>query len=190
MSELYYFMASSSKEENVLKLILENSPFKEWHFEEIVNASEVTRAVANKWLKKFVKEGLLKKVKKKGRFPFFTVGSNNFIYYSLKRIYALEQLHRTGLIPKLLSLNNAKTIILFGSIIKGDWYKNSDIDIFILGKITDFNKNIYEQRLNKHIELHIFEDKKEIEETKTGLIKNIINGYIVKGQIQDIARVA
>ena len=183
-------MGSPSKEENVLKLILENSPLKEWHFEEIVREAKVTKVVANKWLKKYVKEGLLKSIKEKGKFPHFTVGSNNSTYHSLKRIYALEQLHRSGLIPKLLSLKTAKTIILFGSIIKGDWYKNSDIDIFIFGDTADFDKNFYEQKLHKNIELHIFQNKEEIEEVKTGLIKNIINGYIIKGQIQDIVEVA
>jgi len=183
-------MASPSKENNILRLILENSPLKEWHFEEVVRESKVTKAVANKWLKKYVKEGLIKKIKEKGRFPFFTAGSHNHIYHSLKRIYALDQLHQSGLISKLLSLDCAKTIIFFGSMIKGDWYKESDIDIFVFGNISDFDKNIYEQRLNKHIELHIFEDKQEIKEIKTGLIKNIINGYVIKGRIQDIAEVA
>ncbi|MFH1439849.1 MAG: nucleotidyltransferase domain-containing protein [Candidatus Woesearchaeota archaeon] len=183
-------MASPSKEENVLKLILENSPLKEWHFEEVVKEAKVTKAVANKWLRKYVKQGLLKKVKEKGKFPFFIVESKNYTYYSLKRVYALEQLHKSGLIAKLLSLHKAKTIIFFGSIIKGDWYKDSDIDIFILGDITDFNKNIYENKLNKQIELHIFENKKDIKEIKSGLIKNIINGYLIKGQIQDIVEVS
>ncbi len=189
-SHLYHFMASPSKEENVLKLILENSPLREWHFEEIVKQAQVTKIVANKWLKKYVKEGLLHHVKEKGRFPYFTVGSNNPVYYSLKRVYALEQLHKSGLIPKLLSLKNAKTIIFFGSIIRGDWYKDSDIDIFIFGDISDFDKNLYELKLKKHIEVHIFQNKEEIQEVKTGLIKNIINGYIIKGHIQDIVEVA
>ena len=183
-------MGSPSKEDNILKLILENSPLKEWHFEEIFKQTKVTKAVANKWLKKYVSEGLLKHIKKKGNFPFFTVGSNNSIYYSLKRIYALEQLHKNGLIPKLLSLKTAKTIILFGSIVKGDWYKDSDIDIFVFGDISDFDKKFYELKLHKNIELHIFENKEEIKEVKTGLIKNIVNGYILKGQIQDFAEVA
>jgi predicted nucleotidyltransferase len=183
-------MASPSKEENVLKLILENSPLKEWHFEEIVKKAKVTRLVANKWLKKYVTEGLLQYIKEKGKFPHFTVGSNNYFYYSLKRVYALEQLHKSGLISKLLSLKTAKTIILFGSIIRGDWYKDSDIDIFVFGNISDFDKNLYELKLHKNIELHIFQNKEEVQEVKTGLIKNIINGYVVKGQIQDIAEVA
>jgi predicted nucleotidyltransferase len=182
-------MASPSKEENILKLILENSPLKEWHFNEILLSAKVTRLVTNKWLKKYVSEGLLKYIKEKGRFPYYTVGNNNPIYYSMKKIYALEQLHKSGLISELLSLNKAKTIILFGSIIKGDWYKNSDIDIFVFGNISDFNKNIYESKLNRKIELHLFENKKEINKVKTGLINNITNGYVLKGKIQDFAKV-
>ncbi len=190
MSQSYYFMATPSKEENVLRLILEYSPLKEWHFEEIVTKAKVTKVVANKWLKKYVSDGLLKHVKALGKFPYFSVGSNNYYYYSLKKVYALEQLHKSGLIPKLLSLKTAKTIILFGSIVKGDWYKDSDIDIFIFGDISDFDKNLYRLKLQKNIELHIFQSKKEIEEVKTGLIKNVINGYVIKGQIQDFVKVA
>lgn len=182
-------MASPSKEENILKLILENSPLKEWHFEEIVKEAKVTRLVANKWLKKYVKEGLLKYVKEKGKFPHYTAGISNHIYYATKKMYALKQIHKAGLIAKLISLKDAKTVIIFGSIIKGDWYKDSDIDIFIYGDIKDFNKNEYEQKLNKNIELHIFKDKDDIKEVKTGLIKNIVNGYVLKGQIQDFAKV-
>ena len=182
-------MASPSKEDKVLKLILENSPLRKWHFEEIVKEAEVTRAVANKWLKKYVKKGMLKKVKEKGRFPYLTAGSANIMYACLKRMYALEQLHHSGLIPKLLSLRNAKTVILFGSMIKGDWYKDSDIDIFIYGNAS-FDKSTYEQKLGRKIELHVFHDRSEVQKVKTGLIKNIINGYVIKGHIQDFAEVA
>ncbi len=182
-------MASLSKEENVLRLILENSPLKEWHFEEIVKESHVTRVVASKWLQKYLQLGLLNKVKEKGKFSYFTVGSNNPFYYSWKRIYALESLHKCGLLSSLLSLKQAKTIIIFGSLIKGDWYKDSDVDIFIFGTIDSFEKNKYESLLGRVIEFHIFENKNEIKEVKTGLINNIFNGYVVKGQIQDVMEV-
>ena len=183
-------MASMSKEENVLELILENSPLKEWHFEEIVREAKVTKAVANKWLKKYVEEGVLHRIKEKGRFPYFTVGSNNQSYYSRKRLYALEQIYKSGLIRQLLSLKRAKTVIIFGSLIKGDWYKDSDVDLFVYGKAEAFDKNLYESKLGRNIELHIFEDKRDIAKVKTGLIKNVMNGYLVKGQIQDFAEVA
>ena len=182
-------MASPSKEKNVLKLILENSPLKEWHFEELVREAKVTRLVANKWIKKYVSLKLIKRIKERNRFPYYTVGSDNPIYYSLKKLYVLEQFYDSGLISQLLSLRKAKTIILFGSMIKGDWYKDSDIDIFIFGESSDFDKSEFEIKLKRDIELHLFKDKKEINEVKTGLIKNVINGLVIKGQIQDFAEV-
>ena len=183
--ETYYHMASPSKEQQVLRLILENSPTKHWHFEEIVKKARLTRAVANKWLKKYCKEGLLKRIKEKGSFPYFTAGSNNPIYQAKKRLYALEELYQSGLIPYLSTIN-ARTIIVFGSIIKGDWYKDSDIDIFIYGKTNGINKQEYEKKLKRNIELHVFETKKDLKEVRTGLISNIINGYLVKGQLQEL----
>ncbi len=183
-------MASPSKENQVLTLILESSPLKKWHFEEIMKEAKVTRLVANKWLKKYLAEKLIIRVKEKGRFPYYTVESNNPVYYSAKRIYMLERLHSSGLLSRLLSLTGIKTIILFGSAVRGDWYAGSDIDIFMLGNLPDFDKKIYEQQLHTQIELHVFKDKREIHAVKTGLIANIINGYVLKGQIQDIVEVA
>ena len=180
-------MASPSKEEKVLKLILESSPLKEWHFEEIVREAAITRAAANKWLKKYLKEGLLKKVKEKGKFPYFTAGSNNFIYFSWKRMYALEQLHKSGLIAKLLSLPKAKTVILFGSMAKGDWYKDSDIDIFIYGDPEGLAVVEYELKLHKEIQLFICQNKDELTELGEGLLRNIIKGNLIKGDLNFIS---
>lgn len=183
-------MASPSKEEQILGLILENSPLKHWHFEEIVKKINMTRAIVNKWLDRYQKEGLLKRVKEKGKFPYFTAGSNNPAYQSKKKLYMLTKLYQSGLIKDLISLEKAKTIILFGSIAKGDWYKDSDVDIFIYGTSKGFEKNKYELKLHRDIELHVFETKDEIKKVKSGLINNIINGYIIKGGIQDIAEVS
>ncbi len=179
-------MPSESKEDKVLQLILENSPLKEWHFEEIVREAHVTRAVANKWLKKYIEEGLLTKLKPKGKFPYFTVGMNNLHYLSQKKLYALNQIYKSGLIEYLLKLEKAKTTIIFGSMIKGDWYKDSDIDLFIFGNLPDLKLKVYEDKLHRKIEVHHFENKEDLREVKTGLVKNVIDGYVVKGHVQDI----
>ena len=81
-------------------------------------------------------------------------------------------------------------MVIFGSTTRGDWYKDSDIDIFIYGKIGDFDKGPYELKMGKSIELHLFEDKEDLKSVETGLLKNVMNGYLVKGQMQDIAEVA
>lgn len=182
-------MAVPSKEEQILSLIFENSPLRQWHFEEFVRNTDMTRAAINKWLKRYQKDGLVKKIKERNKFPYFTAGNKNPVYQSRKRIFMLNKLHESGLIRDLLNLN-AKTVIIFGSIAKGDWYKDSDIDIFIFGSAKVLEKHKYELKLKRNIELHIFENKKEIEEIKTGLINNIINGFIIKGGIQDFAKVS
>ncbi len=183
-------MASPSKEEQILVLILENSPLKHWHFGEIVKKTNMTRAAVNKWLNRYQKEWLMKRIKEKGKFPYFTVGSNNPAYQSKKNLYMLTKLYESGMIKDLISLEKAKTIILFGSITRGDWYKDSDIDIFIYGTSKGFEKHKYELKLHRDIELHVFETKNEIKKVKSGLINNVINGYIIKGGIQDIAEVS
>ncbi|MBD3248735.1 hypothetical protein GF336_01700 [Candidatus Woesearchaeota archaeon] len=183
-------MASPSKEEKILELILENSPLRRWHFNEFVEKTGITKAAVNKWLKRYQKKGIIKKIKEKGQFPYYTAGKDNPSYKSKKRLYALEKLYQSGLIEELTKLKKAKTIIIFGSIIKGDWYKGSDIDIFIYGNPEKIKKYKYEKILKKDIELHIFDSRQNIEKVKTGLIKNIIDGHIVKGSIQDFAKVS
>lgn len=190
MPEIYYYMASPSKEEKILQLLLENSPLKQWHFNEIVKESKVTRAVANKWLKRYVQEGLIRRVKEKRKFPYFTCGMDNPVYISRKKLLAIEQVYKSGLAEHLLSLKDAKSVVLFGSFARGDWHKGSDIDIFIYGKSRGFEKSRYELKLKRQIELHLFETKADLNRVKSGLLKNVLNGYALKGQMQDFMEVS
>mgnify|MGYP001566098134 FL=1 len=185
ISEIYYYMASPSKEEKILQLLLENSPMRQWHFNEIVKESKVTRAVANKWLKRYMKDGLIKRAKEKGKFPYFTCGIDNPAYVSKKKLMALEQIYKSGFAEHLISLKQAKSVVLFGSFARGDWHRGSDIDIFIYGDKNGLDKSKYELKLKRQIEVHSFETKKEIRQVKTGLLKNVLNGYAIKGQMQD-----
>lgn len=182
-------MASPSKEDNILKLFFENSPTKHWHFEEILKESGVTRGALNKWLLRYCKEGLLKRVKEKGKFSYFTVGEGNLIYQTRKKIYGIDKLYKSGLVEYLMMRGSVKTAIIFGSYAKGDWYKESDIDIFIYGNISQKEMHDFEDKLSRFIELHIFENKDQIKNVKSGLIQNVTNGHIIKGRIQDFAEV-
>ena len=110
-------MASPSKEDQVLKLILENSPLKQWHFEEFIDHTNMARTALNKWIKRYQKEGLIKRIKQKGKFPYYTCGLNNPIYQSRKRQYAINQLYESGLISYLISLENVKTAVIFAIFI-------------------------------------------------------------------------
>jgi predicted nucleotidyltransferase len=182
-------MASPSKEEQVLRIILENSPLRHWHFEELVKSSGMTRAAANKWLGRYQKEGLIKRVKEKGKFPYFTCGSGNPAYTARKKMFLLNKIHESGLLQDIINDEEVQTAIIFGSAARGDWYKDSDIDLFVYGRPRKMDKQRYERKLRRDIEMHVFSTKKELKKIKTGLIKNVVDGYILKGSIQDFAGV-
>ena len=182
-------MASPSKEDDYLWAILGNSPLKHWHFEELLRETGMSRAALNKWLKRSRAEELLKRVKPKGHFPFFTAGPDNPVYQSKKKLFLLDKINEIGLIEDLLRSENVKVAIIFGSAARGDWYHDSDIDLFILGDISGIDIIRHERKLKREIEVHVFESRDEIRAMRSGLLKNIANGDLVKGRISDIAEV-
>ncbi|MEK6899814.1 MAG: nucleotidyltransferase domain-containing protein [Nanoarchaeota archaeon] len=174
-----------SREEIVLELFFEQ-PAKEWHFEEIVKKTELARSKVYKWLQRFAKEGLIKRIKNKGRMPYYISKHDSPEYKNRKKIFALEKLYRCGLLNHLGNLQKAETVILFGSFSRSDWYENSDIDIFIYGDAEGLKIVDYELRLHKDIQLFICKDKEAVAKIGPGLLKNIIKGNIIKGDIDFI----
>lgn len=173
-----------SKEENVMELFFDY-PTREWHFEELVKASRTARSKVDDWLKWFIKRGLVKKIKKKYRMPYYVSNYASSKYKNKKRLFALNKLYETGLLDHLDSLK-AETVILFGSFSRSDWYKKSDIDIFIYGNPEGLKIAEYELKLHRGIQLFICEDKKKLEKLGSGLLRNIIKGNLIKGNLDFI----
>lgn len=171
--------------ENILDLFF-NYPTKHWHFGEVFKEGNLSRAQTNEWLRKLIYEKFVNKIKKRGVKSYYISNYNNLNYKNKKRISALNKLYKIGLLNHLCSLKKAKIIILFGSFSRSDWYKNSDIDIFIYGDSEGLNIWRYEIKLNKDIQLFIFRNKYELSKLRKDLINNIIRGYIIKGDIREI----
>lgn len=171
-----------SKEDELFNLFF-NEPTREWHFEEVVKESGVTRSKVDKWLKKFINEKLIKRIKEKGKMPYYIADHQSLFYRNRKRLFALKKLYDSGLLNHLSSLEKARTVIIFGSFVRWDWYKSSDVDIFIYGDSEGLSIAKYELKLNRNIQLFICKDNKELSRLGEGLIKNIIKGDIIKGDL-------
>ncbi|MFH1053820.1 MAG: nucleotidyltransferase domain-containing protein [Candidatus Woesearchaeota archaeon] len=174
-----------SKEQNVMELFFEN-PTREWHFEEIVKEAGIARSKADAWLKKFIKNRLIKRIKQRGSMPYYISNYESLEYKNNKKIFTLAKLHESGLLNHLGSLQKAKTIIIFGSFSRSDWYKNSDIDIFIYGSPYGLKIAYYELKLHRDIQLFICKNKEELSKLGEGLIRNIIKGNLIKGNLDFI----
>ncbi|MBI2565223.1 nucleotidyltransferase domain-containing protein [Candidatus Woesearchaeota archaeon] len=175
-------MGLPSKEENVLELFF-NEGSKHWHFEEIVKKSGLSRDKVNKWLNRFISESLIKKVKEKKRMPYYIGDFSNPAYKNKKRLYTLQNFYITGFLNHLMSLPKAETVIIFGSFARSDWHSNSDIDLFVYGSADGFKLGKYESILGREIQLFECCGKNDLKKFSDGLIKNIIRGNFVKGNI-------
>jgi predicted nucleotidyltransferase len=171
-----------SREEDIIELFF-NDPAKHWHFEEILREVGIARSKANKWLKRFVKERMIKRVKEKGKMPYYIGMYESPDYQNKKRLFALKKLNEMGLLNHLSGLEEAKTVIVFGSFTRWDWYKGSDIDVFIYGNPKGLSIGKYEIKLHRDIQLFICKSKKQLRKLGSGLIRNIVKGDIIKGDI-------
>lgn len=174
-----------SKENRIIELFFEN-PTKEWHFEEILKKSKLARSKADNWLKRFIKTDLIKKIKIKGKMPYYISNYDSSEYKNKKKVFALNRLYESGLLNHLTSLKKAKTIIIFGSFSRSDWYYKSDIDIFIYGNSEGLKIAEYELKLHKDMQLFICQNKEELKKLGRPLIKNIIKGNLLKGNLDFI----
>jgi predicted nucleotidyltransferase len=171
-----------SKEKMVLELFF-NEPSKEWHFEEILRNAKIARSKADGWLKRFIRQGLVKRIKKRGEMPYYIALNDSPEYRYQKRVYAQDMMHECGLLNHLLLLEDAHAVIVFGSFSRSDWYKKSDIDIFIYGNPNNLEILPYEMKLGREIQVFICKNREDLRKYGGGLMKNVIKGDLIKGEL-------
>lgn len=119
--------------------------------------------------------------------PYFIANYEHSNYKNKKRIYALNRMYETGLLRKFQSLKKAKAVVIFGSFAKSDWHTDSDVDVFVLGDPEDLKFGALWQ--GREVQVHACKTKKEIKEIRSGLMNNVVNGYFIKGNVQDLVEV-
>jgi predicted nucleotidyltransferase len=170
------------KDGRILELFF-NEPTKQWHFEEILKRAEISRPQAAQWLSKFIKDKLIRRIKIKSKMPYYISDYNSVNYQNKKRLFMLNQFYSSGFLNHLQS-SKAKTVIIFGSMNRWDWYKDSDIDLFVYGDDNGLEIGKYELKLKRDIQLFSAKNKEDLKKLSPDLIQNIFNGFIVKGSIK------
>lgn len=157
-----------------------NDTLRRWHFEAILRESGLSRERVNHFLKVLRKEKLILRIKKKGKMPYYLANRDSAKFRSEKRLFGLTMLEQSGLFENLNSCKGIKTAILFGSFARGDWSKSSDIDLFIYGDDTKFEKGLYEAKLHREIQLFVYQNTKILtRELDTAVIPNIAKGFFI-----------
>ncbi|MFH1451931.1 MAG: nucleotidyltransferase domain-containing protein [archaeon] len=165
----------------ILKIFLDDS-LEEFGLREISRKTKISPASVKQHLKKLEEENLIEKIIKKDR-PLFISKREDKKFISLQKLSIIYELEQTGLLEFLEEKLSPKAIILYGSYAKGEAVKNSDIDIFIIGKENKINLSIYEKKLGKQVHLLFEENPKKI---PNELKNNLINGTILRGYLEII----
>jgi len=79
------------------------------------------------------------------------------------------------------TLANA-TIILFGSLSKGEAKVDSDVDIAIISHKRELDLTQFEKKIRRKIQLFWFDSIQDIENKE--LANNIVNGYVLRGRLK------
>lgn len=167
----------------MLKIINNLSPFFEDCYRRISvrEYSKILRIsppTASKILSGYHKEGLLQ-MEKDRNYLFFYAERENKGFIQLSRIYWSYILQE--MIDYLNKVLLSPTIILFGSLSKGEAKKDSDVDIAVFANKRELNIEKFEKKLDRKIQIFQF---KHFNEVKEEIMNNILNGYVIEGKIK------
>lgn len=155
-----------------------NDCYAEYGVRDYAKLIAISPPTSSRLLHYYEKEGLLKKRIFKTQI-LFSANRENTLLKDFSRTYWKYKL--TPLIQILNETYHNPTIILFGSLSKLETTPTSDIDIAI---ITPYKNELdltpFGKKLKRTIQLFTF---KKIENIPEDLRKNIINGYVIEGEL-------
>lgn len=152
-----------------------------------VQTSQITKKTGydfktvKKYLKHLGKLSLIKIHKDLAR-PTYEANYRNKFFLNIKRERMVDELFVSGL-PQFLNEKLGETgCILFGSCARGDYYEDSDIDIFIQHKKIRLDVKRFEKNLKRKINLFFEERWQSLSEgMKTGLLND---GISINGRLK------
>lgn len=176
-------LITKSKTRQKIILLLVYSPEKSFYLNEIARLIEASSGTTQRELKRLAEAGLLTR-EKKGNSVYFKINTANLLFNDFKNI-----VDKTIGLENILKIvlgkaKNIKFAFLFGSYVKGDFYPDSDIDLYVIGSIEEkelhrLTKSV-EEKIFREINYH-FSSKKEFQEKikKSFFHQEILQNFIL-----------
>lgn len=156
-------------------------PMRAFGVRELGRKLHLNTKTVMKYLKRFVSDKLVVKVRVQGAFLHYEANRLSRRYKLIKSASMMNKVASSGLIEFLEQELHPMAIVIFGSAQKGTYLKHSDIDIFIQGKEKKLDLEPFEKKIKHEVNLLFEEDLKNL---TAGLRNNIINGSTVSGGLE------
>ena len=137
----------------------------------------ISPPTASKLLSQYYKEGILRRTRYKNYLLFYA-NHQSRVFIDLSRMYWRDRL--IGLVSALEKKLNNPTIVLFGSLSKGEAKSDSDIDLAIFAQKKDFDYLVFERKIKRKIQVFWFKSVRDVK--NVNLLNSFINGYLLSGR--------
>ncbi len=166
----------------ILNWFVEN-PTKEIHIKGLARTLNISSSTSKYYCDLFTKDNILTLVKI-ANLNLFRLNNISFYVKELKKtlsLVALKEAIKEKIAKKAIS------IAIYGSYASGEYNENSDLDILIIGKNLDIDKDFtikLEKKLKREIQLTImsYPEFEKMKEISTAFVKEILSNHIlIKG---------
>lgn len=170
---------------DIINIFLEN-PQAKYHIREIARILKISPMTARKKLIELSKKGLL--ISKKERLYRTYIANTESNKFKLNaKFYMIGKLYDSGVIEYLNRELKPESIILFGSVAKGEYSFKSDIDLFIISELKKkINLEKFEIKLGRKIQIFSYTYKEfvNMQSKNRELLNNILNGIVLNGHME------
>ncbi len=159
------------------------NPMTEFGVRKLGRMTNMDTKTVMKYLKEFSKRGVVVKKEEKGKHNYYEADRLSRIYRHEKSELLIKRILESGLLEFLEQELKPKAIVLFGSVQKGTYHTESDIDLFIQADYKKLDLKVCNKKLGHEIKLFF---EKDLGKLSKGLLENIYNGLVLSGNLEAI----
>jgi predicted nucleotidyltransferase len=169
---------------NSLKFFFEH-PYREVYLRQLAKQLDMSPFAAKKHMDLLVGKHLVLE-ERKANLRYFKANTGSLFFRHLKIAFNLSSILGSGLVEFLKeSLPNISSIVLFGSMAKGEDDENSDVDVLVIGKEKRISLREFEEKFGRDINLHVLswsEWNKKARDDKPFYLEILTNGIPLYGE--------
>ncbi len=156
-------------------------PMQRYGVRELGRLTRADTKTVMKHLRALTKKGFIVKRKETGKFPYYEANRTSLLYRHEKSEVVVKKFIASGVVDYLLSRFSPKAIVLFGSIQKGTYHAESDVDIFVQAPFKKVDLSSFERKVGHKISLFC---EPVLRNLSKGLLTNLYNGLVLAGTLE------
>jgi predicted nucleotidyltransferase len=161
-----------------IKALFFEHPGKEFYLRQIARLAKTPKTTASRVLKSLLGEGLIKRINKEPN-DVYLADTQNPMYRFYKQFWIIEKIRRSGVIEHIVEATHPNAVVLFGSCAKGEYNKESDIDLYVEGQDTPLDLERF--RLGRKVHIVFYTG---IRNVSRELRQGILNGIVLYGFVR------